>query len=385
MTDWCWQRDDWGKWDVRHLVASDSNIKAQRSISNIQAISAHISDEHHIVSEAKLLEEESIKTSLIEGKVLDRASVKASIAKKMGINSDSTLETRSVDGLIETLTDATKNYDEPLSHERLHRWQASLFPSGRDERGYPLEVGQYRTSTLDMKVVTIRGRKETLHYKAPPSESVKKEMDTFVRWFNKTSNSPNFLRAAIASYWFVSIHPFEDGNGRVARAVADMAIAQAEKTPYRLYSMSETLKSNSKFSNGYYDNLEACQRGEKPIDDWVEFFLDTLSESANKAEALLGNILNKTSFWDNCRHIGINDRQRKFLNWALDKGNEFEGHIKRQRYKKIVGGISEATAKRDLLDLVTKEILSPIDTTGRNAGYEISESKINIKTERTNR
>lgn len=372
MGYWCWEREDWGKWQTEHLKASDSYIAAQRSISNVKAISSLISDENHVASEARLLEEESIKTSLIEGKVLDRASVRASIAKKLGINSVSSLETRNVDGLVETLTDATKNHHQLLTNERLHRWQASLFPTGRDERGYPLEVGQYRTSILPMKVVTIQGPKETLHYFAPSSELVENEMNTFIDWFNKTSDTPNFIRAAIASYWFVSIHPFEDGNGRLSRAIADMAIAQSENSPYRLYSMSETLKSSAKYANGYYENLEACQRGEKSIDAWVLFFLDALSESARKAEALLGDILTKTAFWDSCRNIPMNDRQSKFINWAIDKGNEFAGHIKRQRYKKIVGGISDATAKRDLLDLVSKEVLVPIATTGRNAGYQIN-------------
>ena len=223
-----------------------------------------------------------------------------------------------------------------------------------------------------MKVVTFEGAKETLHYLAPPSESVKNEMNTFISWFNKTSNSPSFLRAAIASYWFVSIHPFEDGNGRLSRAIADMAIAQSEKCPHRLYSMSETLKSNSKLLNGYYENLEACQRGEKTIDAWILFFLDTLSASAHKAEALLGEILTKIAFWDNLRKISMNNRQRKFLNWALDNSYEFEGCIKRKTYKKIVGEISDTTAKRDLLDLVCKGVLAPIKATGRNAAYKIA-------------
>ena len=373
---WCWEREDWGKWQVASLKGHDSFLLASKALTNIKAISSRLSHEDRSASEARLLEEESIKTSLIEGKILDRESVRASIAKKLGIESLTGVQTRDVDGLIETLSDAINNYSEPLTHERLFRWQASLFPTGRDERGYGLEVGQYRSSTEPMKVVTISARKEIVHYVAPPSDTVQKEMDDFIQWFNKTSSNSGLIRAAIASYWFVSIHPFEDGNGRLCRAIADMAIAQAESSPHRLYSMSETLKSDKKFTDGYYENLEHCQRGTKKIDDWVIFFLDALTESSKRSEIILGDILVKTSFWDRCRDIPMSARQIKFMNWVLDKGGEFEGHIKRQRYSRIVGGISDATAKRDLLDLVKKGVLSPIQTKGRNAGYEIFPDKI---------
>ena len=371
MGYWCWEREDWGKWNVAHLKASDAYEATIRSVTTLKHIASRLSEEDSLTSEARFLEDESITTSLIEGKVLDRDSVRASIAKKLGIGPIPKLETRSVDGLIETLTDATQNHDQPLSHERLYRWQASIFPTGRDERGYPVETGRYRTSKEKMKIVTISGRKETVHYIAPPSDVMKSEMDTFIDWFNKTSNNPNLIRAAIASYWFVSIHPFEDGNGRLSRAIADMAIAQAEKTPFRIYSMSETLKANKAISDGYYENLEACSRGEKPIDAWVEFFLETLTESARRAEVILEDIAAKTAFWDRCQDITMNDRQRKFINWVLDKGRDLEGDIQRKRYQKIVGKLNETTAKRDLQDLVSKGVLAPTETKGRNAGYRL--------------
>ena len=377
MAYWCWQRKDWGSWNIAHLKGSSEYEAAIRAVARINTISSFLSDDDQIASEAVLLEEESLNTSLIEGRVLDRDSVRASIAKKLGIESiASNKSTRDVDGLIETLTDATKNYEEKLTHERLYRWQASLFPRGRDEKGYPIETGCYRTSGEDMKVVTMKGRKEIVHYIAPPSASVMPEMDKFVSWFNKTSQNPDLMRGALASYWFVSIHPFEDGNGRVSRAIADMCIAQAERSPHRLYSMSNTLKNSKQFTDRYYENLEACSRGEKPIDEWVLFFLDALRESAERSEILIKDVMVKTAFWDNCRNIQINARQNKFLNWVLDQGSEFEGHIKRQRYARIVGKISDSTAKRDLQDLKEKGVLVPVQVTGRNAGYQLSQEKL---------
>ncbi len=376
MGYWCWQKKDWGSWNIAHLKGSSEYEAAIRAVGRINTISSLLSDDDQIASEAVLLEEESLNTSLIEGRVLDRDSVRASIAKKLGIESiASNKSTRDVDGLIETLTDATKNYEEKLTHERLYRWQASLFPRGRDEKGYPIEAECYRTSGEDMKVVTMKGRKEIVHYIAPPSASVMPEMDRFVRWFNKTSQNPDLMRGAIASYWFVSIHPFEDGNGRVSRAIADMCIAQAERSPHRLYSMSNTLKNSKQFTDRYYENLEACSRGEKPIDEWVLFFLDALRESAEWSEILIKDVMVKAAFWDNCRNIQINARQNKFLNWVLDQGSEFESHIKRQRYARIVGKISDSTAKRDLQDLKEKGVLVSVQVTGRNAGYRLSHEK----------
>jgi Fic family protein len=373
---WCWERDDWGRWSMATLKGHDSYHGALKAMMKIRTITSQLTPEDRAEAEASLLEEESIKTSLIEGKTLNRESVRASINKKLGIGAISNIQTRDVDGLIETLSDAVNNFRTPLTHERLFRWQASLFPTGRDERGFPLEVGQYRSAADPMRVVTISGRKEKVHFVAPPSDVLQKEMEQFITWFNKTSSKPTLIRAAIASYWFVSIHPFEDGNGRICRVIADMAIAQAETSPYRLYSMSEALKSNKSLIDGYYENLEKCQRGEIPIDNWVVFFLEALTESLKRSEVVLDDILVKTRFWDLCRHIAMNDRQKDFMNWILDKGNFFEGHIKRQRYKNIVGGISEATAKRDLLDLAEKGVISPIEKIGRNAGYEISPDKI---------
>lgn len=373
---WCWERADWGKWDTASLKGHNAFIEASRAMAVIKALSSQLSPDDLIASEARLLEEESVTTSLIEGKTLSRESVKASIAKKLGIEANRQTSTRDVDGLIETLSDAISNFNEPLTHERLFRWHASLFPSGRDERGYRLEIGAYRSSAEPMKVVTISGRKEITHFIAPPSSRVHDEMEQFLDWFNTTAHDAGLIRAAIASYWFVSIHPFEDGNGRLCRAIADLAVAQAESSSHRLFSMSEALKSEKKMIDGYYETLEGCQRGEKPIEDWVIFFLQALTESTKRSEIILADIGLKTRFWDRCRNIPMSERQIKFMNWVLDQGSTFEGHIKRQRYRKIVGTISDATAKRDLLDLVDKKVLTPIETKGRNAGYEIHPDKL---------
>jgi len=375
---WAWQRDDWGVWDVTLFADSSSLESAVRAVSRINVLSSQFTKKDKVAAEAKFLEEESIQTSYIEGKILDRDSVRSSIARKLGIlpvGHSSKHRTRDADGLIETLIDATGNYVEPLSHERLFRWQASLFPSGRDEHGYPIEVGGYRTSSEEMKVVSIsnKGQKEFVHYIAPPSQSVHGEMERFILWFNSTSRSPNFLRAAMATYWFVSIHPFEDGNGRICRVIADMAVAQAEKSTSRLYSLSNTLIEDKHLLNRYYETLEQCQKGTEPIDKWLGFFLDVIQASAERAEISLDDILKKVTFWDACRNTQLSERQKKYLNFVLDKGSFWKAtKIDRKNYKDIVGGISPATAKRDLQDLAGKEVLITKDTVGRNAGYEIN-------------
>lgn len=348
---------------------------AVRAVSRINVISSRFTEQDRLLAEAKLLEEESIQTSYIEGKVLDRDSVRSSIARKLGIKSiskNSRYGSKDADGLIETLLDATNNSAQPLTHERLLRWHSSLFPTGRDEHGYPIEVGHYRTSLEDMKVVSVSAKREVIHYIAPPSRTVPKEMERFVLWFNKTSATPNFLRAAIATYWFVSIHPFEDGNGRLCRVIADMAIAQAEHMPSRLYSFSSVLMEDRASLDGYYDTLEQCQRGNKPIVAWVDFFLTSLQIAAKRSEVLLNDILGKTIFWDKCRDVELNERQRKYLNFVLDKGSFLEAKISRKHYKKIVNSISDATAKRDLVELSEKQIIIPVETVGRNAGYQIN-------------
>jgi Fic family protein len=375
---WAWQRDDWGKWEVTSFADSSSLESAVRAVSRINVLSSQFANKDKIAAEAKFLEEESIQTSYIEGKVLDRDSVRSSIARKLGIlpiSHDSTHRTRNADGLVETLIDATGNYVEPLSHERLFRWQASLFPSGRDEHGYPIEVGHYRTSGEEMKVVSIssKGQKEFVHYIAPPSQSVHGEMERFIVWFNSTSRNPSFLRAAMATYWFVSIHPFEDGNGRLCRVIADMSVAQAEKSTSRLYSLSNTLIEDKHLLNRYYETLEQCQKGTQPFDKWLGFFLDAIQASAERAEVSLDDILKKTMFWDACRDTQLSERQKKYLNFVLDKGSFWKAtKIDRKSYKDIVGGISPATAKRDLQDLAGKGVLITKDTIGRNASYEIN-------------
>jgi len=376
MRYWCWERDDWASWQVDHLRGDPAHEQALRALVRISTLSELLSEADHRTLEAKLLEEESINTSLIEGNILNRDSVKASIAKKVGIGQVVQVETREVDGLIETLTDATQNYDQPLTHERLFRWQASLFPNGRNEIGHKIITGAYRERPMEVSSSSVYGRKPTLHFLAPPPERVVPEMERFVTWFNQTVNHPGLIRAAIATYHFLSIHPFEDGNGRVGRAIADLAIAQSEKSRYRLSSLSETIKAVAEMNAQYYALLEGCQRGERAIDEWVVFFLNAISESAQRAEQSIQGVLTKTVFWDNCRRIALNERQKLYLNTVLDEGLGFKGHIKRQRYArvtaKIAGKISDATAKRDLLDLKNKGILISVATTGRNAGYQIN-------------
>jgi Fic family protein len=367
---WIWKSREWGRWDVSHLQAAKELEMAVRAVAAVNNVWQRLSEKDRLASEALILEQESLETSLIEGKVLDRASVRSSIAQRLGLERGGlTPDTRETAGLVDILLDASRHFDNALDEERLHRWHAALFPTGRSELGYRIPVGKYRTHREPMQVVSGSHGREKVHYEAPPSEQVPAEMARFLSWFNDTADQATYVRAALAKFWFVSIHPYEDGNGRLSRCLSDLAVAQAERNPWRLYSLSNIFHAQG---NRYYDVLEMCQKGKAPIDVWVKHFLESLAEAATQAFEISRDVIRKTAFWDSCLRIALNARQRKFLETVLDKGHQFEGVINRKKYLRINKRISTATAQRDIKDLVDKAILTPVATKGRNAGYEIN-------------
>lgn len=367
---WIWKSREWGRWDISELHAARELEAAVRAVAAVNSVWKRLSKKDRLVSEALILEQESVETSLIEGKILNRASVRSSIARRLGLEQGGlTAETREIDGLVDILLDASRHFINPLDEERLHRWHAALFPSGRSELGYRIPVGKYRSHREPMQVVSGSYGKEKVHYEAPPSEQVAEEMTRFLSWFNDTADQATYVRAALAKFWFVSIHPYEDGNGRLSRCLSDLAVAQAEKNPWRLYSLSNIFHAQG---NRYYDILEMCQKGKAPIEVWVKHFLESVAEAATEAFEISQDVVRKTAFWDNCRRIALNDRQRKFLEFILDKGHQFEGVINRKKYIRINPKLSVATAQRDMKDLVDKSILTPVQTKGRNAAYEIN-------------
>ncbi len=374
---WIWKSREWGNWDLSRVQAVRELESAVRAVAAVNGLWRRMSDNDRLAAEALVLEQESVDTSLIEGKVLDRASVRSSIARRLGLEYGGLKpETRETDGLVDILLDASRNYDSTLNAARLHRWHAALFPSGRSELGHRIRVGKYRIHSEPMQVVSGAYGKEKVHYEAPPSEQVPKEMARFLSWFNETANQATYIRAAIAKFWFVSIHPYEDGNGRLSRCLSDLAIAQAERNPWRLYSLSNVFHTQG---NRYYDVLETCQKGKAPIDIWVKHFLESIVEAAGEAFEISRDVVQKTLFWEKCRQTPLNERQKKMLDTVLDKGHKFEGVINRKKYMRINPRLSTATAQRDLKDLVEKNILRPVETTGRNAGYEINPNLMKVE------
>ena len=315
----------------------------------------------------KSLTTDVIKTSIIEGETLDADEVRSSIARRLGIDVGGTSHaSRDVEGVVEMMLNATQKYADPLTKERLFDWHAALFPTGRS-RMQRITVGAWRTEESGpMQVVSGPMGKERVHFEAPVAGRIEREMSAFLDWFNTTSNIDPVLKAGVAHFWFVTIHPFEDGNGRIARAIADMALARAEETSERFYSASAQIEAERK---QYYNELESSQRGTVNITLWLEWFFGCLGRAIQKAEHDLASILRKAKIWDELNKGQVNDRQRKVTNRLLDN---FEGKLTTSEYAKIAK-CSEDTALRDIKELVRRGILVQNEGGGRSVSYRISD------------
>jgi Fic family protein len=311
----------------------------------------------------EILTQEIIKSTEIEGEILDREQVRSSVARRLGLDvSGLVYSERHVDGIVDLMIDATRNYDKDLNKERLFSWHSALFPSGRSGM-YRILAGQWRDdSTGPMQVVSGALGKEKVHFQAPAAAQVENEMRLFLDWFNLEQKTDLLLKAAIAHLWFVTIHPFEDGNGRIARALSDMLLARSDEQSYRFYSMSTQIR---KERNSYYDMLEKTQKGSLDITNWLEWFLNALLHSIENSENVLEKIINKHYFWVKYARININGRQRKILNLLMD---DFDVVLNTTKWAKI-GKCSQDTALRDIQDLIEKEILVKSNQGGRSTNY----------------
>jgi len=324
-------------------------------------------------SEAALenLTAEVIKSSAIEGTVFDAGSVRSSIARRMGIQaSDNAAASREVEGAVEMMLDATQKYSEPLTSERLLGWQSSLFPGGRSGMHRVL-TGQWRTPAMDpMQIVSgpvsrDRVRPKNIHFEAPTANRLAADVERFLQWFETPNQTDPVIRAGLAHFWFVTIHPFEDGNGRVSRAIADMALARADGSGMRFYSMSTQIEAEKK---QYYQALEKTQKGTMDITGWLAWFLGCLDRALQGAESSLTRILQKSATWGWINHtLAINDRQRLVINALLDGPDP---QLSTSRYAKLTD-CSLDTALRDIKLLVAAGILAPGDGGGRSTRYEI--------------
>jgi len=315
------------------------------------------------------LTEEVLKSSEIEGEVLDRDQVRSSIARRLGMDIGALAPVdRDVEGVVEMMLDATQNYSEPLTDERLFGWQAALFPAGRSGM-HKITVGAWRTEKSGpMQVVSGPIGRERIHFEAPGAPRLKSEMRRFLKWFNDKESIDPVLKAAVAHLWFVTVHPFEDGNGRIARAIADMALARSEGTPRRFYSMSAQIRAERKV---YYDILEATQKGDLDITAWLQWFLGCLDRAFAGAEDILGNVLRKSRFWEAHEGEAFNERQRKVLNRLLDG---FEGKLNTSKWAALTK-TSTDTALRDIDDLIKRGILARDAAGGRSTSYSLTDER----------
>ena len=360
-----WEKSNWPtfNWDESALtkVLAHASREQGRLLGKMEALGFDLRSEAHL----RTLTEDVVKSSEIEGEKLEPDQVRSSIARRLGMDVGGLIPAdRDVEGVVEMMLDATGNYAEALNEERLFAWHAALFPTGRSGMTKIL-VGRWRDdSEGPMQVVSGPVGREKVYYEAPPADRLPDEMAKFLRWFEQPRNMDPLLIAGLAHLWFVSIHPFDDGNGRIARAIADMALARFEKTGQRFYSMSAQIRHDRK---NYYDTLEWTQKGELDVTRWQDWFLNCLLRAIEGAQDTLAAVLGKARFWERFAKEPLNERQIKILNRLLD---DFEGKLTTSKWAKIAK-CSQDTAYRDILNLIERGALQKDSGGGRSTSYSL--------------
>lgn len=305
------------------------------------------------------------KSSEIEGEILNIDQVRFSVARHLGIEIEGIPEAdRYIDGVVQVMIDATQNYMQPLTDERLFNWHAALFPTGRSG-AYKITVANWRQGSEPMQVISGAMGKEKIHYQAPDSSEIPYQMGLFWDWVNDNQEIDPVLKAAIAHFWFVTIHPFDDGNGRISRTITDLFLARADEMPHRFYSMSAEIRKQRK---SYYDILEKSQKSGLDITNWLEWFLDCLKAALIHTEKMVSTVLQKAAFWDKHRLVSMNERQIKMVNLLWDG---FNGKVTSSKWGKITK-CSADTALRDIQDLIAKNVLRKTNEGGRSTNYELN-------------
>jgi Fic family protein len=349
------------RWDDSNLVQKLAAVRNRqgRLTGRMEELGFKLRSEANL----EALTEEVTRSSEIEGEILNRDQVRSSIARRLGVDIGAlTPSERNIEGVVEMMLDATQKYNDDLTSRRLFGWHAALFPTGYSGIS-KITVGAWRTDETDpMQVVSGSIGRERVHYEAPKAAALSDEMKAFIDWFNASQDIDPVIKAAIAHLRFVTIHPFEDGNGRIARAIADMALARSEKSSQRFYSMSAQIRQER---NAYYDILEATQKGDLDISDWLEWFLDCLDRAFDRAETILASVLSKARFWTKHASATFNDRQRAMIDRLFDG---FEGKLTSSKWAQIAK-CSQDTALRDIDDLVAKGILAKEAAGGRSTSY----------------
>jgi Fic family protein len=355
-----WPCITWDK-DLVALKLEQVRLNQGRLIGKMERLGFKIQEEAVL----QTLTEDILKTSEIEGEILDRNQVRSSVARQLGMDVIGLVKSeRSVEGVVEMMLDATQKYKEPLTSERLFAWHAALFPTGRSGMT-KIQVGKWRDdSSGPMQVISGPIGKSKVHFQAPDSRNLKTEMHQFLTWANGKKKEDSLLRAGIAHLWFVTIHSFEDGNGRMARAIADMFLAKSEDSPQRFYSMSAQISTERK---DYYNILESTQKGSLDITKWLDWFLSCLDRALANSESILAVVLKKAMFWETHIDINLNDRQRKLINRLLDG---FEGKLTSSKWA-LIAKCSQDTASRDINELLKSKILKKNPGGGRNTSYSL--------------
>lgn len=356
-----YDRKDWPEfiWNAEAISTLLGKVRYRqgRILGQMQGLGFELQDETML----KALTLDVIKSSEIEGEMLNQEQVRSSIARRLGIDIAGAVQAeRHVEGIVEKMLDATQNYDTPLTAERLYDWHGALFPTGRSGM-HKIKTAAWRDDV--MQVTSGPMGRETIHFEAPPPTKVPTEMQTFLDWFEKEQNIDSVLKAGIAHLWFVTIHPFDDGNGRITRAITDLQLARADQSKKRFYSMSAQIQADR---NKYYDILEHTQKSELDITEWLVWFLDCLLRSMDQTDETIAKTIVRVKFWETHRNIEFNARQHKILNMLHE---DFIGKLQVSKYAKIAK-TSPDTALRDLQDLVKKGVLE-IEGSGRGTSYSI--------------
>jgi len=362
-----WQQDDWPRWvyDLKRLLPLLSQVHLAQGhlLGRMHDVGMELRDEATL----QVLSMDVLKTSEIEGEKLNLESVRSSIAKRLGLDVGALAPAdRHVDGVVDMVLDATQRHADILTAERLFGWHAALFPTGYSGL-VRIRVGAWRDDSLGpMQVVSGPVQRRRVHYEALPAAMLDAEMFEFLCWFNAPRDDDPVITAGIAHLWFVTIHPFDDGNGRIARAVGDMALAWADHCMQRYYSVSAQLQRERK---DYYDWLERTQKGTLDVTDWLEWFLGCLLRAVQGAESMLSAVLAKAGFWNRWAGVSMNERQIKLLNKLLDG---FDGKLTSSKWAAIAK-CSQDTALRDISDLLAKGVLVKSAASGRSTSYELAD------------
>ena len=365
MKTYIYQQKDWPNfnWDNEAIISLLSQVRhlQGKMIGKMENLGFELRNE--AVLETLTLD--VIKTSEIEGQILNPEQVRSSLARRLGLDiSGLVASDRHIDGIVEMMLDATQNFNNLLTIERLFDWHAALFPTGRSGM-YKIIVGNLRDdSTGPMQVVSGAMGKEKIHYQAPEAKQLKREMSLFLKWFNKEDQTDLVIKAGLAHLWYITLHPFEDGNGRIARAITDMLLAKSDGLSQRFYSMSAQIKVERK---EYYDILERTQKGSLDVTEWLKWFLQCLKDAILSSEHILANVLYKHNFWNQNATQIFNDRQILVINKLLDG---FIGKLTSSKWAKIAK-CSADTALRDISDLMNKQVLQKDSAGGRSTSYEL--------------